>query len=47
MPPVRSLASKHCAHVVTLIFLLGKIMSTYSHYIVKGLVYIAITAPFS
>jgi hypothetical protein len=47
MPPVRSLASKHCTYIITLILLLGKIMPTYSYCAVKGLVYIIIAAPFS
>ena len=45
MPPVRFLASKHCAHMVAVIFLLSKIMPTYSHCVSKGLVYVTIIAP--
>jgi hypothetical protein len=47
MPFVRFLASKCCTYIVVLILLLGEIMLTYSYYIVKGLVYIAIITPFS
>jgi hypothetical protein len=47
MPFIRSLASKRYAYIVILILLLSEIMPTYSHYVVKGLVYITITAPFS
>ena len=47
MPPIRSLVSKHCAHVISVILSLGKIMPTYSRYAEKKLVYIIITAPFS
>ena len=42
MPPVRSLVSKCCTYVIAVILLLGEIMPTYSYYILKGLVYIAI-----
>ena len=45
MPPIRSLASKRRARVVAIILLLGKIMPTYSRYVLKGLVYITIVAP--
>ena len=44
MPFVRSLASKRCARVIAVIFLLGEIMPTYSYCVLKGLVYIAIIA---
>jgi hypothetical protein len=47
MPFIKSLASKYCAYIVALILLLSKIMPTYSRCVVKGLVYITITAPFS
>jgi hypothetical protein len=47
MPSVRSLASKRCIYIVILILLFSKIMSTYSYYTIKGLVYIIIAAPFS
>jgi hypothetical protein len=50
MPPVRSLISKCLAHrskLVAVILLFSEIMPSYSHYIEKGLVYIAITALFS
>ena len=45
MPPIRSSASKRYAHVVAIILLLSEIMPTYSRYVLKGLVYIAIMAP--
>jgi hypothetical protein len=47
IPLIRSLTSEHYAYIVALILLLGKIMTTYSYYTVKGLVYITITALFS
>ena len=47
MPPVRSLVSKYCAHVVLIILLLGEIMPLYSYCAEKKLVYIIITAPFN
>jgi hypothetical protein len=50
MPPVRSLIFKHLAchfKLVAVILLFSKIMSTYSCYAEKGLVYIIITALFS
>ena len=47
MPPIRSLASEHCAYTIAVILLLGKIIPSYSHYDEKKLVYITIIAPFS
>ena len=47
MPPIRSLASKCCAYVVLVIFLLSEIMPTCSRYTEKKLVYIIIIAPSS
>ena len=47
MPPIRSSASKRCAFLATSISLDGEIISPYSYYIKKGLVYIIITDPFS
>ena len=47
MPLIRSLASKRTAYyfkLVAVIFLLSKIISTYSCYIEKGLIYIIIIA---
>jgi len=44
MPPIRSSASKRYAYIILIILLLGKIMSPYSRYKEKKLVYIAITA---
>ena len=48
MPPIRFLVSKRLAYyfkLVAIILSLSKIMPTYSRYILKGLVYIAIIAP--
>ena len=48
MPFVKSLVSKRTAYyfkLVAVIFFLGKIIPTYSYYMEKGLVYIAIIAP--
>ena len=48
MPPIRFLAFKratYCFKLVAVILSLGKIMPTYSCYMEKGLVYIAIIAP--
>ena len=45
MPFIRSSASKRRAYIVAVIFLLSEIMPTYSRYVLKGLVYIAIMAP--
>ena len=42
---IRSLAFKCRAYIVAVILLLSEIMPTYSCYILKGLVYIAIIAP--
>ena len=50
MPLVKSLIFKRLAcrsKLVAVILSLGKIMPTYSRYIEKGLVYIAIIAPLS
>ena len=44
MPFIRSLASKHHAHAVAVILLLGEIMPSYSYYKEKKLVYIIIIA---
>ena len=48
MPFIRSLAFKRTTYyskLVVVILLLGKIIPTYSYYIEKELVYIAIIAP--
>ena len=45
MPPIRFSASKCRAYVVAVILLLNEIMLTYSHCVLKGLVYITIVAP--
>ena len=45
MPLVKSLASKRRAYIVTIILLFSEIMSTYSRYVLKGLVCVAIIAP--
>ena len=47
MPPIRSLALEYCTHLVVLILLLSVIMSLYSYYAEKGLIYIIIIALFS
>ena len=47
MPPIRSTTFKYRALLTTSISLDGEIISPYSHYIKKGLVYIAIMEPFS
>jgi hypothetical protein len=50
IPPVRSLVSKYLAYrskLVVVIFLFSKIMPSCSRCTEKGLVYVAITAPFS
>ena len=50
MPFIRSLVFKCTAYyfkLVAVILLLGKIISTYSYYVEKGLVYIAIIASLS
>ena len=47
MPPIRSLASVRYILLAISISLDGEIMSPYSYYAKKGLVYIAITAFFS
>ena len=46
MPPIRSLASKYRAYIVSVILLLGEIIPIYSRYAEKKLVYIIIIAPF-
>ena len=46
MPPIRSLASIRRVLLAASIFLDGKIISPYSRCAKKGLVYIAIIAPF-
>ena len=47
MPLIRSLASKCCVYVVSVIFLFGEIMPIYSRYTKKKLVCVVIAAPFS
>jgi hypothetical protein len=44
---IRFTASERRIYIIVLILSLGEIMPTYSHYTVKGLIYIIITAPFS
>ena len=44
MPFIRFSASKRHTRVVAVIFLLSEIMPTYSCYVLKGLVYVAIIA---
>ena len=47
MPPIRSLASVCCILLAASISLNGEIMSPYSYCAKKGLVCVAIIAPFS
>ena len=47
MPPIRSLALKRYILLTISISPNGEIISPYSYYIKKGLVYIAIISPFS
>ena len=47
MPFIRSSVSKRCTLLTTSISLDGEIISPYSYYIKKGLVYIIIINPFS
>ena len=44
MPLIRSLASKRCTYIITIILLLSEIMPICSYYILKGLVCIIIIA---
>jgi hypothetical protein len=46
MPPVRSLAFIYCTLLVASISLNSEIINPCSHYIKKGLVYIALASPF-
>ena len=45
MPFIRSSAFERRTYIIAVIFLLSKIMPTYSHCVLKGLVYIIIIAP--
>ena len=47
MPPIRLFMSKRRALLAISISLNGEIISPYSYYTKKGLVYITITDPFS
>ena len=47
MPPIRSLVSVYCILLTASISLDSEIISPYSYYVKKGLVYIAIIALFS
>ena len=47
MPFIRSLVFKRYAYIIAVIFLFSEIMPTYSHYVLKGLVYIIIIASLS
>ena len=47
MPPIRSLVSIYCVLLATSISLNSEIMSPYSYYTKKGLVYIVIIALFN
>ena len=44
MPPIRFLASKYCAYITAVIFLLSEIILTYFCCVLKGLIYIIIIA---
>ena len=45
IPPIRSTASRRYNKLITFIISINKVMPSYSYYIKKGLVYIAIVAP--
>jgi hypothetical protein len=47
MPFIRFTASKHCTLFTTSISLNREIISPYSYYAKKGLVYIALISPFN
>ena len=47
MPLVRSLVFKRYTYIAKTIVSLSEIMPIYSHYVIKGLIYITITALFS
>ena len=47
MPPIRSLVFKCCTLLAASISLNGEIISPYSRYIKKGLVYVIIISPFN
>ena len=47
MPFIRFTVSKYYTYTIVTILLLNKIISSYSRYIEKGLVYIIFTAPSS
>ena len=47
MPPIKLFTFKRCILLTISISLNGEIISPYSHYIKKGLIYIAIINPFS
>ena len=47
MPAIRLIVFKYCAFFTSSIALNGKIISLYSYYVKKGLVYVAIADPFS
>ena len=47
MPPIRSSVSKRCTLLIIFISFNKEIMSLYSRYTKKGLVYVAIIDPFS
>ena len=44
MPLIRSSVSERPTYIIAVILSLSEIMPTYSHYVLKGLVYIAIIA---
>ena len=45
MPSIKSFISERYTYIIAIILSLSKIMPTYSRYVLKGLVYIAIIAP--
>ena len=45
MPPIRSSTSRRYNKLITLIISISKVIPSYSYYIKKGLVYIAIIVP--
>jgi len=47
MPPIKSSTSNYYNQLVTFILLLSKVILSYSRYVEKKLVYIAIIAPSS
>jgi hypothetical protein len=46
MPPIKFITFKRCILLTILISLNGEIISPYSYYVKKGLVYIVFISPF-